>query len=355
MLRVVSLVEHAGSPRGEGRHSVSQVRRFLLSRFLLGLPLALLSMALLPVSGEAAIPMGVYQGNGCDGVKKLTTFTGWFGRQPDFVLDFFAADSWTSMSGDATWTVGCWQKQNMKVVYSIPMLPNDGSTLAQGAAGNFDDKFLALAQLLVSKGYGEATIRLGWEFNGGWYPWAAKKDPTNWVKYWQRIVTTMRSVSGAKFKFDWCSAQGYQQLSPADVYPGDDYVDIIGRDVYNQTWTTGIDTPEKRWNEIVTQTFGMNWLRDFAKAHNKPISIPEWGTGTRPDGHGGGDDAYFITLMAKWIKSNNVVYHNYWDYTASDYDAKLSAGAQPLAAAAFVTAFKLVPRAPANVTVKKSN
>jgi len=299
--------------------------------------------------------LGVYQGNGCDGLNGLANFASWFGRQPDFVLDFFASTSWTEMLNDASWAVGCWNRQNKTVVFSVPMLPQDGSTLAQGASGRFDDKFRALAKMLVSKGHGKAIIRLGWEFNGGWYAWAAKKDPSNWVKYWQRIVTVMRAEPGSSFRFDWCSAQGYQQIPASNVYPGDAYVDIIGRDNYNQTWLEGAATPQKRWNNLLTEQYGMNWVRDFAAQHNKPMSFPEWGTGTRPDGHGGGDDAYFISQMAQWIRSNDVEYHGYWDYSAPDYDAKISGNYQPKAAAAYLSAFRAVPKAPTNVIAKVNN
>lgn len=329
-------------------------RRIFMRRYLSGfVASAILSVAFAGNQAQAA-ELGVYQGNGCDGVKKLETFAAWFGRKPDFVLDFFAMDTWDSMYSDAQWALGCWAKQGIKGVWSVPMLVG-GTTLAKGAAGEYDAQFIKLAQLLVSKGYGNSTIRLGWEFNGGWYVWAAKSDPTNWVKYWQRIVTTMRSVSGANFKFDWCSAQGTQQIAPDKLYPGDAYVDYIGRDTYNQTWTTNIVTPEQRWNEQVTMAYGLNWLKDFAKQHNKPITMAEWGTGTRPDGHGGGDDGYFVTKMAQWMKDNNVAYHSYWDYPASDYNAKLSDGHQPNAGAAFLAAYKSVPDAPTNVVAAKSN
>jgi len=307
--------------------------------------LTLLALLLtLSAAAHADLPyaamLGTYQGNGCDGVKRIGNFSSWLGRQPDFVLDFIASDSWTSMLNDANWSSKCWSHQPMEVVFSVPMLVNDHSTLAEGASGKFDDQFRQLAQTLIKNGFANSIIRLGWEFNGGWYPWAAKKDPQNWVKYWQRIVTTMRSVPGAAFLFDWCAAQGYQQIPASDVYPGDEYVDVIGYDLYNQIWLKETPTPEKRWNELVTQSYGLNWLSDFATKHGKPISIPEWATGTRPDGHGGDDDDYFINHMADWIQQHNVAYHAYWDYKAKDYDGKLSDGRRPKSADAFLRAFR---------------
>lgn len=304
----------------------------------------------LPLASASAAPLGVYQGNGCNGITALKKFTGWFGREPDFVLDFFDTSSWTNMQGDAGWTVSCWSRDNHRqVVFSVPMLPGGSDTLADGAAGKFDDQFRKIAELLVSRKYGNAYIRLGWEFNGGWYPWAAKKDPANWVAYWKRIVDVMRSVDGQSFRFVWCPAQGWQQIKADTVYPGDGYTDVIAMDLYNQTWTAGVTTPEQRWDELVNQQYGLKWLRDFATKHNKPMAFPEWGTGTRPDGHGGGDDAYFITQMAKWIGQNNVVFHGYWDFAAKDYNAKLSDNSKPAAGEAFLKAFQNVPQPPTNV------
>lgn len=311
------------------------------------------ALSLLASPLYAAAPLGVYQGNGCTGVNKLPEFTSWFGREPDFILDFFDMASWQSLHDDAGWTVSCWGRAKRQVVFSVPMLPGGNFTLAEGAAGKYDAEFVKIATLLVSRGYGDAVIRLGWEFNGGWYPWAASKDPANWVLYWRRIVTAMRSVSGAEFRFNWCTAQGTQQIRPDKVYPGDEYVDIIGQDVYNQSWTPTVTTPEQRWNELLNQSYGLKWLRDFAQAHNKPMSFPEWGTGTRPDGRGGGDDAYFVTEMAKWIKANNVAFHGYWDFSAKDYNARLSNQLMPAAGAAFRAAFGRKPQPPQHIVIQR--
>jgi hypothetical protein len=43
--------------------------------------------------------------------------------------------------------------------------------------------------------------------------------------------------------------------------------------------------------------------------------------------------------MIDWIASNNVAYHNYWDYQADDYDAKLSNGRLPAAGALYRSAY----------------
>ena len=43
----------------------------------------------------------------------------------------------------------------------------------------------------MNYGFADATIRLGWEFNGNWFAWAASNDPAAFITYWQRIVTAM--------------------------------------------------------------------------------------------------------------------------------------------------------------------
>ncbi len=46
------------------------------------------------------------------------------------------------------------------------------------------------------------------------------------------------------------------------------------------------------------------------------MSLPEWGLWERPDGHGGGDNPYFIERMHEFIAdpANNVAYQAYFEY-----------------------------------------
>ena len=79
---------------------------------------------------------------------------------------------------------------------------------------------------MVSAGQGSSIIRPGWEFNGGWFPWAANGQAAAFVAYWQQIVTTMRSVPGQNFTFEWNPTAGDQGVGNlANYYPGNAYVD----------------------------------------------------------------------------------------------------------------------------------
>ncbi len=196
----------------------------------------------------------------------------------------------------------------------------------------------------MNYGFADATIRLGWEFNGNWFAWAASNDPAAFITYWQRIVTAMRAVDGAAFRFDWNPIAGGDY--PADlVYPGDEWVDIIGLDVYDQGWWAGWEDPTNRWNELVNQPYGLQWHRDFSLAHDKPVSFPEFGLSDSPAHHGGGDDPYFVERMYEWIGQNkdNVEYYAYFEFAGPIGNSALTSGSFPVASARFQELFSVDP------------
>jgi hypothetical protein len=298
-------------------------------------PLAALAAALLLAGQAHADPlMFVYKGAGCEGKARLPRYQGVIGRKLDGVTDFFSAESWKQMQDGAAWALGCWQGQPYRLAVGLPLTVKGGS-LDAAAAGEYDEQFRTIGALLVAKGRANAIIRLGWEFNGNWYPWSANADPVAFVGAFRHVVTLLRSVPGQHFRIVWNPALGVGSVSPQSLWPGDDMVDLIGIDFYNQSWRAQDKDPAVRWQGYLTGNYGLNWVAGFAALHHKPIVVPEWGTGTRPDGHGWGDDPLFIQNMAAWMRTHRVAYQGYWDFTASDYDSTMSAGKFPLTLAAY--------------------
>ena len=275
----------------------------------------------------------VYQGNGSDGRKALPAFEALVGRKVDGVVDFIAFDSWKSFDNDAGWGIGGWKGSGYKLAESVPLTVK-GTSLEAVAAGQEDAHFARVAQLLVSNGFPDAYVRLGWEFNGGWYPWAFKGHEGAYAAAFRHVVGVMRAASGQRFRFVWCPAQGMQQQWPDWTWPGDDVVDVIGLDVYNQSWSTAVSDKAALWSDVHGSNWGVGHIVTFAAKHGKPYAFPEWGTGDRPDGHGGGDDANFVRQMGPFVR--RAEFAGYWDYNAGDYNAKVSAGQRPQAAAALV-------------------
>jgi Fibronectin type III domain/Glycosyl hydrolase family 26 len=317
--------------------------------------------ASIPLSGRTAI--GFYEGPGSDGTAKVPALTHWFGRLPDRGIDFLANDSWPSLESDTAWTAYSWSPPASGAVlpamtFSVPLTVN-GTSLADVAAGLHDHSFIAVAQSLVAYHWSNSVIRIGWEFNGGWMPWAAGQNPTAYVAAYRHVVAVMRSVPGADFTFDWCTSWGPNATAPDSVYPGDDVVDIIGMDVYDRYYSAADANPVHRWNTYLTAQYGLNWLVSFSKQHGKPISIPEWGTGESyvgDGGMGGGDDPVFVANMSQFMSTNSAVYSDYWDISASGYNATVSDGEHPLSGAALKAAFSsavaaVSPPAPAAPTV----
>jgi hypothetical protein len=307
---------------------------------------SLLTATCAPASASnPAGTLGVYAGSGKP--DAVAAFESRLGRPINQVHDYQPRDTWTGLTAIG-WALGRWTASRYahRVVYSIPMLPDSGGTLAAGATGAYNDKFRILALALVANGDGAATLRLGWEFNGNWYRWSigVANGPADYAAYWRQIVTTMRSVPGANFKFDWCPNNGGswvngKPLSAAGAYPGDAYVDYVGMDIYDQSWSAQRADPAARWKEYVTKQDGLGWQRDFAAAHGKQLTFPEWGVGHRQDGYGGGDSPYFIERMYEWIRTNPVAYHNYFEGADSALDAALFTGKSPNAAKRFIELF----------------
>lgn len=299
------------------------------------------AIALSASAGNAqTTEFGVYRGPGCDGRARLAQFEKFTGRKVERTVDALSQETWESVRSSIDWITGCWKGSGVKLTLSVPMMPKSGGgTFREGIEGKHDDVFIQTAKSLVANGYADATVRIGWEFNGDWMPWAAAKDPDGYIALFRHIVAVMRQVEGQKFTFNWCPNHRRHAIDPARAYPGDDVVDIIGMDVYDEIWSSQRAEPHARWTWFVEQPTGLQWHLNFAKEHGKPIAYDEWGTGTRPDGHGAGDDPVFIEGMADWFARSKPLYQSYWDNPSAEFNTELSTWQFPKAAAAFVERF----------------
>lgn len=210
-----------------------------------------------------------------------------------------------------------------RFVISQPMVPNSAPAnwRALGAEGKYNAYATALAHNLVAEGLGDSVIRLGWEANAGSDPESALgSNPTQyaeWAQYWAQIVRAMRAVPGAHFLFDWTVNQYWRPVPLQDWYPGNSVVDIIGIDAYdNGVYQSGL-SQSQRWQTLSNEADGINAVVAFAAAHDKPLSIPEWGLSPAGADGGGGDDAAYVQGLASVIADNDVTYNSYFDQGAS--------------------------------------
>jgi hypothetical protein len=219
----------------------------------------------------------------------------------------------------------------------LPMLPTSGGSIATGATGAYNSYFKSFASKLVADGQSTATIRLGWEMNGNWMLWQGQSNPTAWVAFWKQIVTTMRSVA-PKLTFDWAPNVDVA-FDPTKLYPGDTYVDYIGISMYDQSWAYAPSQSAQRWSELYNGlygTYGLAYFASFASSHGKKLNLDEWGMSYRCDGHGGGDDPYYIQQMYNFLTTHNIGWETYFNNDPSSCEFhSINDGRFPQAAALF--------------------
>lgn len=273
---------------------------------------------------------GVFVGSGVP--TRLGGFEAWVPRPVRRVVDFTAQGSWADIENPGH--IANWGSAR-ELSLSVALIPA-GASLATCATGAYNFHYTALGNRLVAWGHGDAILRPGWEFNNtSWFPWRTGDTAAgnaNYAECFRQFVTTMRLVS-LSFRFDWCMIN--RSLDPGPAYPGDAYVDIIGNDAYDQSWAPNWTDPAARWNDIKNGSFGIQWQLNFAAAHNKPVSFPEWGLFIRPDGHGGGDTPSYITRMAEVFSASNVAYQAYFEFNAPDGQHDLQSGLFPNGAAEY--------------------
>jgi hypothetical protein len=261
-----------------------------------------------------AVPYGAFLGSGADGVQAVDGFSAWSGGTATVGRTYLPGTSWQDIDGSqdllAPWTA--WRAADPKrmLVVDVPMLePNEPplpdaqvvALLRQGGTGAFDVHFKNFGQQLVDGGAPDAVLILGWEMNSINYTGRCDAAPAAWKAYYRHLVGVLRSVPGQHFKFDFNPDRGPDAVPWSDCYPGDDVVDVIGMDSYDQP-------PGKDFAQFADGPYGLQDQADFAAAHGKPISFPEWGLFRF------GDDPAYVTSMLHWISTHDTLYETIADY-----------------------------------------
>jgi hypothetical protein len=282
-----------------------------------------------PVTQENGQPIfSVYVGGAKDASEHVAQYEQWLGRQTDAILCYTGDRNWSDYEGSIGWGEHVLGSCNRRYLWSVAFKPKTVS-LEQMATGAYNDHWKTVATKIAAWQTDQPVIyiRTAWEFNGNWFHYKAVGHVQAFIQAWRQFVTVFRSVS-PKFRFDWCPAGcDHMAMQAEDAYPGDDYVDIIGLDVYDQKKWRKIEDPRQRFETLyLNGDHGLKWHQEFARQHNKPMSYPEWGSG----GALAGDNPYFIEQMYKWFIDNHVIYASYWN-SNSAYNGMLSTGAYPQA------------------------
>jgi hypothetical protein len=272
------------------------------------------STAKLPSVGarsELAWNSGVYPTGLANGnyVSRVENFEDFRDRKADVALGTLQSDSWDALL--AGYTIDQYKDFKGMLVLSVPMIP-DGGSMSDGAKGVYDDKWRDFGRMLVAKDRPAAILRLGWEFTGDYSPWAGT-HPETWKAYWRHIVDAVRE-SDPQALFDWNGTVNAQSIGHdpfTELWPGDDYVNFVGVDVYDSGPSRASD--DAGWAKMLGGGLGLDDWYKFAKAHGKRLSIPEWGL--NGSSSGGGDNTYWMSHMLSWIQDHgpSLAYEAYFN------------------------------------------
>jgi hypothetical protein len=248
------------------------------------------------------------------------------------------------------------------VELSLPPWPHDvaGQSYAACARGDYDGHYTKIAQSLASNGIGTVVIRLGYEWDGTWFPWGTGLHETGNVnnrgpggtaiEYGQcfkrfdaAIQAVARSASPvATFRtvmnpiHDTFRTKSSQLQQVFDAAGGKrkagGAVDFIGMDLYDYPARGDFDA-------------SMQAGIAFAKRNGIPLSIPEWGVGGDSRAEPAVDDngAVFIQRMAGYFANpdNGIRYASYFNCATGDCagNHSLIAPNNPKSRAAFIAQF----------------
>lgn len=311
------------------------VPRARLRRALRWSTLALILAGLIPVSAAAAAPVPlvgdaktacIYSHNS---IREMQAIGARIGRPFQCASIYNVAPTWKDWAdpwfihhADPDYQWPQWVRADpasRRMVIGQSMIPTAGVSKdwrRRGAAGAYDGHIRTLARNLVRVGLGDSVIRLGYEANGDWNVdnvGRTDAEYAQWRAYWARFARIMTSVPGGHFTLDWNLNSAYRDIPLAKIYPGDRAVDVVGIDVYDSAGPALPAAPSpSRWAAIIGQPGGVKAILGFARAHGKPISLPEWGLiGSRHKG--GGDNPNFVASIAALVRNNTVAYQSYFN------------------------------------------
>ena len=258
-------------------------------------------------AADPPVPLGVYAGPGSP--SSATAFADAIGSRTPYALDYLDDTSWQTIS-DPAWFLQRWSGSGFRMIWAIPMLPGTGGSMADGAAGDYNVDFATLAQNLIANGQESAILMPGWDPDASGSTWSVSTSAqaSTYISFFQRIVSTMRAVPGARFQFAW-DASGDCVIPPAAVYPGSSFVDSIATDAFDR----GLGTVEGRWAAISQSTYGLDWFASFAAQQHKPLMLARWGLAPVA-ASGGGDDPIFVDDLLSWARQEHVIAAVTWDY-----------------------------------------
>lgn len=236
----------------------------------------------------------------------VRAFENWRGTKVDVVNVWLPEHSWSAIANPGA-DLNMWKGQPWQLVINVAMLPASGGDLGSCANGAYNQHWVSLGKALKAAGRDSSVIRLGWEYDGNWYRWKAGGQPQNYAGCWRQAVDSVRQ-NAPNTRWDFSASRGPTGngglKDPFTAYPGDGYVDYIGVSSYDW-WMAATDRAQWDKYHMSTGQEGLQLYMNFARAHGKKLSVPEWGSrtgGSRPSV--GNDNPTYVQYMHDFFQQN---------------------------------------------------
>jgi hypothetical protein len=281
-----------------------------------------------------------------------------------------AADgSFAEWRGSELAVAGTWIDNNDAQVEVWPLLPDaeysawdrdldvavgaigPGESWAEAADGAYDERWRRSLEKIESlwndRERGQLYLRFAHEMNGSWYPWKVTAgQEADFRAAWQRYRALQLDVlPDAELVFSVNRESVDTGTDWRDFFPGEDQVDVLAVDYYNQHPHV---TTDAQWKKTLRETDrwgapkGLLAHQEFAREQGLPFALSEWGNNAEF-----GESPLFIRRMRAFFEQNagdgpgEVLYEVYFN-PADVEDGKWSVWPktlQPASARAYRKAF----------------
>jgi hypothetical protein len=272
-------------------------------------------------------------------LERIRKFDAWRGRPSDVALQFisyhyFTRDYPAFLQAPAlTANLAAFRQAGLVPILSVPLVTQaDAGRFAHVAAGKIDRHHRAVAQRLRQiMGRERIYLRLGWEGDYG-YPWsvsghegAGQPDPAvpaNYIAAWRRVAKIYReAVPGALMVWNCVKRP---RVAWAAYYPGNDVVDIVSIDLYDNGTGGYFTADNAAWRKLGLGSYdtatgrlqGLRGVLDFARSRGKKIAVDEWGaTNSTLRASDPANNGFFAAAVFDFLMANraHVAYELYFN------------------------------------------
>jgi hypothetical protein len=289
-----------------------------------------------PTTTPPPNPAGQWPGpNGKSGVNgdptinaaSVQAFCDWRGRACPIAQVYTDRTNWQKMTNGSGWLYGNFANFPGQLVISQGLVPNGAhGDMGSCASGGHNTDWRNFGAEMVRNNRAASIVRLGWEFNGTFMPWWGENSQT-YINCFRNAALNIRATN-PRVIIDWTiNSHGTPSQACGGVstncYPGDDVVDIIGIDNYDQGPSA---SSRSDFDRIAAAPDGLTWIYNFAKAHNRKLSVGEWGVAPGSDWNTAGENPEFIRWMHDWFAAHaaDLAYEAYFNTcTADDLQSNL--------------------------------